>query len=101
MASKSGKVSISDRQVTQTEQITLPSITAVPKGLKLDKDMSGPDIDDEGPVFENPFLEVPQNITVKSQTIRYTPEGRQVVDVVLEWDEVEGASGYDVRVTKA
>lgn len=107
MSSKSGKVSISDRQVTQTEQIELPSFQSVPKGLDIDSgagnepdDGGGEGEEDDNGSGPGGILPPPSNIRVKSQTVKYTPEGRQLVDVVLEWDEVEGAVGYDVRVTK-
>ena len=45
-------------------------------------------------------LETPENITVITQEVRTAPDGRQVVDIVLEVSDVPGAMKYDVRITK-
>jgi hypothetical protein len=45
-------------------------------------------------------LQTPQWLTVLSQTIRIAPDGRSVVDVILEVEEVMGAEEYELRVTK-
>lgn len=46
------------------------------------------------------LLNPPTNISVFSQTVRFTSDGRAVVDVLLDIDDVPGALTYDVRVTK-
>lgn len=46
-------------------------------------------------------IDTPQIISVISQTIRRGPGGNNVVDVVLEVEDVEGASSYEFRVAKA
>lgn len=42
-------------------------------------------------------ISAPENLTVISQTIRVLPDGTSVVDVVLDVEEVLGASRYEVR----
>lgn len=58
---------------------------------------------DGGPDFssDNPLsLSAPESILVKSQTVRFAPDGKQVVDVVLTVADVDGAQNYEVRVSK-
>lgn len=46
-------------------------------------------------------LDVPGTFEIVSQTVRTGPDGSQVVDIVIDVEEVEGAVKYEVRVTKA
>lgn len=45
-------------------------------------------------------LDVPGTFVIVSQTVRTAPDGSQVVDVVIDVEEVEGAAKYEVRITK-
>jgi len=45
-------------------------------------------------------LDAPSFMEIVEQVIRTAPDGRQVVDVVLEIEDIEGSIKYDVRVTK-
>lgn len=45
-------------------------------------------------------LLAPQYITLVSQMSRTGPDGRQVVDVIIDVAEVAGATDYDVRISK-
>ena len=45
-------------------------------------------------------LDVPGTFEILSQTVRTGPNGSQVVDIVIDVEEVEGAVKYEVRVTK-
>jgi hypothetical protein len=45
-------------------------------------------------------LDVPGTFVIISQTVRTAPDGSQVVDVVIDVEEVEGAEKYEVRITK-
>lgn len=45
-------------------------------------------------------LDVPDDFVVFSQTIRRSPGGQQVVDVILQVEDIIGAENYEVRVTK-
>lgn len=45
-------------------------------------------------------LEVPGHFEVVSQTTRTAPDGSQVVDVVIDVEEVDGASKYEIRLGK-
>lgn len=61
----------------------------------LEDDDSQLDEDDAGDI-----LGVPGTYVILSQTVRTAPDGRQVVDVVIDVEEIEGAEKYEVRVTK-
>lgn len=58
----------------------------------FEADSSNPD--------ENETLQTPQWLIVSSQTVRIGADGRTVVDVVLEVEDVPGAEDYELRVTK-
>lgn len=45
-------------------------------------------------------LGVPSSFVIISQTVRTAPDGSQVVDVVIDVEEIPGASNYEFRVTK-
>lgn len=45
-------------------------------------------------------LDVPGTFEIISQTVRTGPDGSQVVDIVIDVEEVEGAVKYEVRITK-
>ena len=51
--------------------------------------------------FVGDELDVPGTFEIVSQTVRTGPDGSQVVDIVIDVEEVEGAVKYEVRVTKA
>lgn len=53
--------------------------------------------------FENYSEEpdAPGILAVISQTLRTSASGSQVVDMVIEVEDIEGAERYEVRVTKA
>ena len=44
-------------------------------------------------------LEAPRNLAVVSKVLSFAPDGSQIVTVVIEFDEVEGAEGYESRVS--
>lgn len=50
--------------------------------------------------FVGDELDVPGTFSIISQTVRTGPDGAQVVDVVIDVEEVEGAVKYEVRITK-
>lgn len=54
----------------------------------------------EGGGDDDQTLVAPRNLKVISQRIRFAPDGTQYVTVVVEFDEVEGASSYESRVSK-
>lgn len=45
-------------------------------------------------------LQPPGTLTVVSQDIRTKDNGDKVVDIVIEFETIEGADDYDIRVTK-
>lgn len=58
---------------------------------------------EEGDEHENETgaLDTPDGYTIVSQTLRRAPGGQQVVDLVIEVNDVAGATNYEVQVTKA
>lgn len=60
-------------------------------------------IDDDSDLNEDEIgdeLDVPGTFEIISQTVRTDPNGNQVVDVVIDVEEVDGAVKYEVRMTK-
>lgn len=61
----------------------------------------GPDNRGHGVVDPRPVTApVGTAITIKSQTIRQKEDGTTVVDVVFEFADVKGATGYEVRLAQ-
>lgn len=54
--------------------------------------------DDDGEGAE--MLPTPQWMNIIDQQVRIAPDGKAVVDVVIELEDVTGATEYDVRITK-
>lgn len=54
-----------------------------------------------GPANTVDILDTPQILSVISQTVRRSPGGNNVIDVVMEVENVAGAAGYEFRVAKA
>ncbi len=46
-------------------------------------------------------LNTPGKITLLGQSVRQTKDGGTVVDVIIDVEEVDGATNYEVRTTKA
>lgn len=67
------------------EDIDIQEDSASDDDSMLDEDS----IDDE--------LEVPGGFTIVGQTTRTLPDGTQLVDIVIDVEEVEGAENYQVR----
>ena len=54
-----------------------------------------------GPILEDvdAVIPLPTSFTVVDQTIRFTSDGRSVVDVVLEFPDTTSVEAIDVKVT--
>lgn len=63
-------------------------------------DVSDITFDDGSDDLNGVELEVPEDFTIVSQAIRYAPGGQQVVDVVIEVEDIEGAIEYEIQVVK-
>ena len=46
------------------------------------------------------LIQPPDSVTVVSQTVRQTADGKFVVDVTLDVEDIPGVVQYDVRLTK-
>lgn len=58
------------------------------------------DFDDGEGDLDGETLEIPNDFKIISQKIRRAPGGQQVVDIIIECEDVEGAAKYEMRVTK-
>lgn len=71
-----------------------------------DDDLGGAGDDDSGSsdisggTVINQVLPPPENIYIIKQVIRHGAGGATVVDVTFGFDDVEGATSYQIRVTK-
>jgi hypothetical protein len=61
---------------------------------------SSTDDADSGGTTTSDMLYPPDSVTLVSQTVRITSDGRTVVDVILEVDNAAAGVTYDVRLTK-
>ena len=68
--------------------------TADMLGLEDDETGEGEDAADD-------ILDPPGSMEIISQTVRTAPDGRQVIDVVIEVEDIAAATDYEIRVTKA
>lgn len=102
------------KRSTPSDKILLDPLFPIPEGAEdqFAISLDGTDLDgladsevdnfypgDEGSDDEE-GLEPPENIVVVSQKLRRTKSGNVVIDVVFEIDEVEGATAYELQVTK-
>lgn len=95
--------SINDSQIVsrqQDERLPAAGVPNIANYRYLDEPANeiGEEINDV--VIQAATLEAPRNLTVVSQTIRFASDGTQYVDVVVEFDEVDGAEGFEARVAK-
>lgn len=49
--------------------------------------------------FSNDTLDPPESLEIVDQNVRTGPDGRQVVDIIIEVEDVVGAQDYDIRIT--
>lgn len=61
---------------------------------------SQPDDDGAGQGSAPFLIQPPDSLSVISQQVRVTSDGRFVVDVILEVEDIAGVVQYDVRVAK-
>ena len=60
----------------------------------LEGDLELDEVDSPG------VLQPPGTLVVVSQDVRTKDNGDKVVDIVIEFEDIEGADDYDIRVTK-
>ena len=69
-------------------------------GIDMESIESGPEgVDDDGGVPREEMA-TPLVTGIISQTIRTSPGGNQVVDIVIEVEDIPGAINYDYRIAK-
>lgn len=79
---------------------------AIPEGAEDEFEYSDTLLDIEDEIDEtddigvDEGLETPSEFTIISQTIRRGDGNHQFVDVVFEVDDVDGATKYEIKVTK-
>lgn len=89
---KNARVSVSP---DSTEELPDPDADIDFQTDTLDDDDSELDEDEVGDE-----LGVPGTFEIVEQTVRTAPDGTQVVDIVIDVEEVEGAVKYEVRIAK-
>lgn len=102
MVEEDRKTNLTESEIVKETPNKLLPTNSLPRGLPgeyRDVVRTGDDAPGGNP-GEGGDLNPPKNIKIKSQTIKFGPDGTQFVDVVVEFDEVDGASNYDVRITK-
>lgn len=60
---------------------------------------SDEELEDLNEDFSTDILDPPGSLEIVSQTVRTAPDGRQVVDIVIEVEDIDGALNYEIRVT--
>lgn len=87
----------------EEDGVTYDDIVDVDDVIISDDDLAnpGPEVptDDDGEGAE--LLPTPQWMNIIDQQVRIAPDGRAVVDVVIELEDITGATEYDVRMTKS
>ena len=72
--------------------------------MNTDIDIQDDTLSDDNSLLDDDInddeLATPGTYVIISQTVRTAPDGTQVVDVVIDVEEVEGAEKYEVRMTK-
>lgn len=58
-------------------------------------------VDDGYDEVDTIILDTPNNFSVISQILRRAPGGQQVVDIVIQTEDIEGAIDYERQVTKS
>jgi len=98
------RTNLSDRKVIDTGRgsvdnpdYRLPEVQVVGTGYEVVPDTSDTAPDPGGDVDD---LGVPRSIQVEEQNMRVQPDGSAVVDVVLSYEEAEGASRHELRISK-
>lgn len=74
------------------------------EGIFSEDDTDGAELvlEEEDEVSEDTvdFIETPVEFAVIQQTVRRSPSGMQVVDVLVEVEDIVGAQSYEFQVTK-
>jgi len=87
----------------EEDGVTYDDIVDVDDVIVSDDDLANPGpevpVDDDGEGAE--LLPTPQWMNIIDQQVRIAPDGRAVVDVVIELEDITGATEYDVRMTKS
>lgn len=106
----------SDKRIVKTAPVEVSVLSTLPPGLdegryriagEEDLNESGIRLDsppatyDDPPVYDGNRLPTPTEISIKSQTFRFAPDGSVVVDVVVTVGEVKGATRYELRTALA
>lgn len=98
--------SISSKDVVGTnENITLPSspVNGI-SGVQYfdapvnDGQASDPDTGTGGIIEQ---LATPRDLKIESQTVKFTPDGKQYVTIVVSFETEEAAIGHEVRISEA
>lgn len=85
-----------------TQIATKPDVIEGAPDPDADIDIQSESFDDDSSMLPEDStgdsLDTPSSFVIISQTVRTDPQGNQVVDVVLDIEEVSGATDYQVRI---
>lgn len=83
---------------------SLPDAVSDIADPEADIDVQEDTFDDDDSLLDDDIndeeLATPGTYVIVSQTVRTAQDGTQVVDVVIDVEEVDGAEKYEVRITK-
>lgn len=85
---------------SEEDGITYDDVIDVDDVIVTDDDGFDPDLPTESDGEGAEMLPTPQWMNIIDQQVRIAPDGRAVVDVTIELEDVSGATEYDIRVTK-
>lgn len=99
---------ISDKNVVRTAPVEVSPVSTLPPGLDEGQYRISLGVEEtELEFLDSPsaeyeagtgnLLDTPTDISIKSQTLRFAPDGSIVVDVVVSVGEVKGATNYELR----
>lgn len=120
---------IKDTNIIRTPETTLDPRLFIPpdvidmksKSIEIDPEnpISAPNLDEPGDettgdgviydIFDttegvgtnNDTLPTPESISIVQQVIKFAPDGRAYVDVIVEVENVPGITNYELRINKA
>lgn len=76
-------------------------IQVINPGLSLEEQMELLDGDDfyDGDEISEEIMDAPGSFVILEQIVRVGSDGSQVVDVIVDVEEIEGAISYDIRMS--
>lgn len=93
--------SLSDKEVTNTDQLLVPPHAGLPAELDgVIEESDEDELSDESGEEDDAPIGAPRNLEVLGQVVHFASDNSQWVDVLFEYDAVPGARDYEMRITK-